>query len=569
VIRDRFVAVFRLGPTARGCRRLWRALAISLAGLLASPCALTQTLAQTLAQSASETRITPLGSRTLSAAAPKPAPDPLLADSADPDPATGPALGATEAEDGAEDGEAPIRAAYTAEPDPGPDPADEGLTPVDGVVLADGSVPRSEGIAALGAEPRTAEDIAAFQLPPAGYDPYMFRIEPEPLRDRRPAELFHIEPYDPTGVRLGGFVIFPEAEISGLATNNVFKSPVRQGDAALDVRSSVRAVTDWYRHALEFRAAGGASFFAEHPSEDDRAYALEARGRLDITPRTNLEALLSHQRDKDIRSAPNVPIAAAERGDLEVDRAAVAFNHRFNRLSFQLRAAIREFDFAPVPSLGGGIISNDARDYLERDAALRTTWDFGGGFGVFVETAIDDRSYHTPPADGISRSSTGEQYRAGVSFAPLGNTVRGEVSLGWGRQRPNVAQLPDLDGVLIDANLAWRASALTTFLFTAQSTFIDSIAVGSSGGLARQLGFEVRHAFWRRLIGNAGLRYTSTPYEGINVIERELVAELGLDYYVGRDTILFGRYQHIAFDSTQPASDSDADVLRLGVRVRY
>ena len=100
--------------------------------------------------------------------------------------------------------------------------------------------------------------------------------------------------------------------------------------------------------------------------------------------------------------------------------------------------------------------------------------------------------------------------------------------------------------MLIDANLAWRASALTIFLFTAQSTFIDSIAVGSSGGLARQLGFEVRHVFWRRLIGSAGVRYTSTPYQGVDLIERELVAELGLDDYVDRDTILFGRYQHIA-----------------------
>jgi len=43
-----------------------------------------------------------------------------------------------------------------------------------------------------------------------------------------------------------------------------------------------------------------------------------------------------------------------------------------------------------VPSLGGGIISNGARDYLERDAAFRATWDFGGGFGDFIETAIDD-----------------------------------------------------------------------------------------------------------------------------------------------------------------------------------
>jgi hypothetical protein len=49
----------------------------------------------------------------------------------------------------------------------------------------------------------------------------------------------------------------------------------------------------------------------------------------------------------------------------------------------------------------------------------------------------------------------------------------------------------------------------------------------------------------------------------------ELIGELGLDYYLGPTTILFGRYQHIAFDSTLPASQSDTDVLRLGVRLRY
>jgi hypothetical protein len=96
-------------------------------------------------------------------------------------------------------------------------------------------------------------------------------------------------------VRRPGLVIFPEAQIAGLATNNVLRSPARQADTALEVRSNLRAVTDWRRHALEFRAAGAAAFFAGHPSEDDRAYALEARGRLDIGPRTNLEALVSHQ----------------------------------------------------------------------------------------------------------------------------------------------------------------------------------------------------------------------------------------------------------------------------------
>jgi hypothetical protein len=96
-------------------------------------------------------------------------------------------MGETDAEDGSEDGtdEAPIRAVYTADTRaarPRGARAD-----VDGVVLADGTVPVLDGIAVLGTEPRAPEDIAAFELPPTGYDPYMFRIEPEPLRDRRPA----------------------------------------------------------------------------------------------------------------------------------------------------------------------------------------------------------------------------------------------------------------------------------------------------------------------------------------------------------------------------------------------
>ncbi len=46
-------------------------------------------------------------------------------------------------------------------------PRGQGLTTVDGVVLADGTVPVLDGMAVLATEPRTAEDIAAFQLPPA------------------------------------------------------------------------------------------------------------------------------------------------------------------------------------------------------------------------------------------------------------------------------------------------------------------------------------------------------------------------------------------------------------------
>jgi hypothetical protein len=444
----------------------------------------------------------------------------------------------------------------------------ETQAPLDGIIAVDEPMPVTDGVPNPRKDARTPGEIIAFEGPPAGYSPYLFQIELEPLADRRTAELFRLEPYVARGIRIGSFVVFPEAEIGALVNNNVFRSPSRHADDAFEARSTARMVSDWRAHAVEFRASGLASFYQEFPSENDRAYSLEARGRLDLTKSTNIEALVLHQLDKDIRSARDAPVGAAERGDIETNRVAVALNHRFNRLSLQLRGSVTDVDFAPVPSIGGGLISNDERDFTQREIAFRASWAIKRMVDVFAETAANDREFHVAPADGILRTSHGERYRVGVTFGPWDTRVRGEVSVGWGLQRPNDRRLGEIEGVIVDANLAWRATPLTTFLLTARSEFIDTTATGSAGALSRQVGLEARHAFRRHLTGVAGVKYVVSPYDGIALNQRELTAELGLDYYLGRDTIVFGRVQHIVFESTTPASDYTADIVRIGVRVR-
>src|SRR6185436_13287118 len=219
-------------------------------------------------------------------------------------------------------------------------------------------------------------------------------------------ELFRNEPYIARGVRIGSFVLFPEAQLGGIATSNVFRATPAIGDRGLEVGANARIVSDWRMHAVEFRASGLASFYDEHPSEDDRAYALEARSRIDLSRRTNIEALVLHQADKDKRGLIDSPGAAAARGNVETDRVALALNHRFNRLALQLRGSITDIDFAPVADIVGGTILNDERDVEQRDMAFRASWALNGTLDVFGEAGANDRRYHAAPADGILRSST-------------------------------------------------------------------------------------------------------------------------------------------------------------------
>jgi hypothetical protein len=133
---------------------------------------------------------------------------------------------------------------------------------------------------------------------------------------------------------------------------------------------------------------------------------------------------------------------------------------------------------------------------------------------------------------------------------------------------PRDNRLHEIAGVIVDANLSWRASALTTFLLTARSDFIDTTTNGSLGALSRQVGLEARHSFRRYLIGTAAIRYTVNPYESVSINERDLTTDLGLEYYVGPNLMLFARYQHTDFQSTAPGSDYSVDIVHVGMRVR-
>ncbi len=440
---------------------------------------------------------------------------------------------------------------------------------MDGVIATGEPRGPQDGADATTTDTRSPDDIALFETPSAGFDAALFQSELDPILDRRPERLFRFEPFDARGIRLGSFILLPEAEFGGLYNSNVFRSSQARSDIAFDVRPSARLVSNWRQHAVEFRAVGVFTQFNEFTTENDRAYTLEARGRYDLSKRINIETLVSRDLSQESRSSINAPAAAADRANITTDRFAAALNHRFNRLSLQLRGSVAEVNYGNVEAIGGGVISNNDRDVRTTEEALRASWEFKPTLFGFVEAGLNQRSYKVASlSDGIPRDSTGERYRFGVSFGNSGQKLRGEISTGYGRQAPDDARLREITGVLFDANLAYRYSALTSFLLTAKSDVSESTLANSAGAFSRQVGVEARHAFHRYLIGTAGLTYTMQDYEGVSVQEHEWKSALGVEYFLNREVTLFGKYQHTAFDATDKARNYNADEVRVGVRIR-
>lgn len=439
----------------------------------------------------------------------------------------------------------------------------------DGIVDVGEPAPPEDGTDPSVVDTRDPEDIGVFENPPAGFDPLLFQIDDlDPVTDnRRVARLASLEPFDPVGIKLGSFVLFPEAEFSTSYYSNVFRAPAARSDWAFDVLPALRLVSNWDRHAVEVRSTGDLSYYSEFDSENDKGYLVEGRGRLDIDRRTNVQALLSHERSQESRSALDAS-SVGSRANQTVDRAETAFNHRFNRLSVQLRGSVGDYAFGDVVNAGVSS-SNSDRDYTVYEETARASWEFKPTLSAFAEVAVNQRGYdQAAQSDLINRSSDGERYRLGLSFGNTGKILRGEASLGYGVQRPDDSRLKDIDGLIIDANATWRATEMTSLLFTARSDVSETTTENVGGAFYRYLGLEVRHAFMTYLIGSAGLSYaTQDSHDGV-IDEREIRATLGLEYFVNRETVLFSKYAHTNLDAVGTTSDYDADEVHFGMKIR-
>lgn len=412
---------------------------------------------------------------------------------------------------------------------------------------------------------RPQRDRDAFESPPAGHDPRYFRIEIAPLEDRRTRQFFETEPFAPLGWRIGSFIFFQELELDPTWDSNVFLGRDARGDTRFDLRSESRLVSDWSNHAIELRMRHDRSYHRRFTRENEAGQVYEVRGRLDITRRTNIEARGAHEIAQESRdSVDATSTLAADRADVVTNRANVTLNHRFNRLSLQLRGGYADTDYEETTGT-----TVNPRDLETRTLAVRAQWAFRPTFAVFGEVERDRRRHPgVAAADGLTRNSDGERYRAGVALGQTGAYLRGEASIGYGVQRPDAAALPRVEAFLVDANVAWRVTALTSLLFTAETDIGETVLAGAGGVVERRIGVAARHAFTHRLRGEAGVSYGTQDYEGATLDERDLTFDANVEYSFNRHAALFSRYQHVRFRSSDPTRDYDVDTVMVGARLR-
>lgn len=401
-------------------------------------------------------------------------------------------------------------------------------------------------------------------------------LDIDPAEDPLGLRVRQLDPFIPLGTRLGSFILFAEAEIGGIFTDNVLALPDPTSDYAFEFAPEVRLESDWERHAFFAEFTADRSWYNTFSVEDDRIYAALLRGRLDVGARTNLELELGKAQTQDGRNAISITNVSGFQTNVQEEQISAAVRHNFNRLTVEAEGSISTFDYedltgtqAAFADLTGLTIPQaDVRDYQENELTLRGTYEFNPGLSFFVEGEIAQDIYEQPvTTTGLTRDSSGFAALAGFEYA-VSDAFYGNISVGWGEQNSIAEDTASIEGVLFNADLVWMPTPMTLVEFLASSSVETANTVDSLGAISRSYRLSLQQAFWRYLVVGGYISYDVADYVDNPLVDERLREGVTLEYFFNPHMSFYSRYEHTDFFSTSRFSEYTENEFRVGVRIR-
>lgn len=449
---------------------------------------------------------------------------------------------------------------------------DTGQTPAEGPPTDEfgEEVPATPEVPELGLSTEAGE--SSLQVPGISFDSSRHRIIAPPRHD--------LDPYVPIGMKLGSFLLFTEAEIGTILTDNVLDTDLDEHpDQALEFAPEVRLESNWARHFFMAQFTADRSWYKNFAVEDDRIYQALLRGRIDITRRNHVELELEKSQTQVGRDSVSLTDIAGEQTDLHEQHITASADHTFNRLTLKLTGTVSDYDYENVtqtvldqfdPTLGTlGVPFQDVRDYREDELKLRSSYELSPVTTMFFEGAVNERDYkQSINSAGFRRNSSGVTLLSGAVFN-FTNHFTGEIGAGWGQQQSVDDRLSPIQGPLIDADLIWLPSPLTKLEFIARSEIDDTSLTDSVGAIDHYFEFSLQHAFWRYLVLGSYVSYEKATYADDPLVDQRLKLGLTSEYYFNPYASVYARYEYTDFFSTNEQSDFIENEVRLGVRIRH
>lgn len=372
--------------------------------------------------------------------------------------------------------------------------------------------------------------------------------------------------FDPVGVRLGGFVMYPTLQEATGYDDNVYATENDKKDDFFVVSNpQIAFMSNWNKHSL--RVSGGwtnYTYFKE-TALNRNDLNLNAIGQLDITRDANLKASVGIAELHETPGSSGAPTDASEANKYQLITGGLGYGQRFNRMTSALSFGYQNYKYENVSRIGGGEILESNRNYDKYLVDWRVGYDVSPNVNVYLKPGYNWVDYTNQLPSEITRSSDGYTIAAGVQFA-ITQLIIGDVFGGY--QNQTYDAYSDVSLPYYGVNVSWYATGLTTVRLGAGSAVNETNVLGSQGYVSQAVGLGIDHELLRNLLLSLDGGYESDDYKSTSRTDDYWKGGFQANYLINRNFAVGLGYTLTNRDSTNAGLNYTANKVSLLLRAQ-
>lgn len=367
--------------------------------------------------------------------------------------------------------------------------------------------------------------------------------------------------YDPVGVRLGGFFLYPDLSVQESYNSNVFATNSNEkSDFITSIEPTLDLRSNWNNHALNVHADSRVVRYWDYDDENFTDYTLSADGRLDVLRDFRLLAGVGYQVRHEPRSSPDNQ-GGTEPTEYSVMGGNIGAEKDFNRLSLRWDGKAEQYRYDNVRNSSGSLIDQSGRDRDQYETGLRAGYEVGPLRQLYVMGTYNTREYDKLTS-GFNRDSDGYLTAVGAQY-DLTGIIFLDAYVGYRKQDYDDRRLNEMDGWASGVKVTWNVTRLTTVTGTLDRDIEETTLANSAGYFQTRAELRADHELLRNLILTGSVGYQNDAFEGITRDDDYYLAGLGAKYLINRNFSLSGGYSFRTRESNLPGSDFDENVVML------
>lgn len=389
--------------------------------------------------------------------------------------------------------------------------------------------------------------------------------------------------YDPLGIHLGSFYIYPSADLSESYDSNIFATPGGGqpnnsivSDFYTELRPALGIRSDWNQHAVGLALAGDFKRYADHTTENVNNFAVQGVGRYDIETGTYFLADAGYVLGHEPRSSPSAGFGKNP-VEYHVTEGDLAFVREPGPIKLRVDATVTSYSYNDQVTNTGAQINETQRDRIEYVLAPRVAYEFAPPYLAFVRFVGNERQYaHRTDQAGFNHSSHGYEGDAGFGFQ-ITNLIVAEVYAGYLVQEYEDHRFSNENGVAFGGNLQWNVTQQTSIKASASKSIAEtSRPVQGPTGLANspsadesQVLLVVEQEIQRNILGLASFGYVRDVFNDVNRTDNTYEGNLGARYLINRNLSATADVTLTHRDSNVFIGNYDELVATVGIKLSY